>query len=130
MNEIFELAVTVTNLSDIKRELRLIIPAQNWSSVLDAIQPVDRHTAELEHKVRSDREQREKDAKVVNKKKAGKVTVKGKGTKGTGTKRKRVERERNERKRIERERKKRKRRKRKRIKRTKRKRTKGTKVLK
>jgi hypothetical protein len=65
VNEIFQLAVTVTNLSDTKRELRLIIPAQNWTSVLDAVQPVDRQTSELEHKVKFDREQREKELKVT-----------------------------------------------------------------
>jgi hypothetical protein len=45
LNEYFTISVTIINLSDSKRELRLIIPASNWSS-FDSFHPIIKPTLE------------------------------------------------------------------------------------
>ena len=64
VNSMFTVSITVTNLSETKREIRLILPAYEWSSVFQAVHPIDRHTIQLENKWKNDIALREAEMKV------------------------------------------------------------------
>jgi len=65
MNEYFSVTVTLINLSDAKRELRIIIPASNWSS-FDSFHPIAKPTVQ-DIKLKEDAEVREAQEKEKEK---------------------------------------------------------------